>query len=112
MRKDIKAQFVNCAFFVRLDFQTKLMGFILLLLIGAVIAISFTIKKGRKLIIANLLAIIIYNVLGWYYIFKFMDHGGASLGPGLLLLFGTAIHIVVMFIFAIVRLFIERKKRY
>jgi hypothetical protein len=50
----------------------------------------------------NFVVISIYNLIGWLYIIKFLDTGGGSLGPGLLLIFITALHIALLFIVIIV----------
>jgi hypothetical protein len=58
----------------------------------------------------NILLIISYNILGWSYIFKYMDVGGASLGPGLLLIVATILHILMVFFISIIITFRKRKK--
>lgn len=40
--------------------------------------------------------------MGWLYIINFLDTGGESLGPGLLAMFITALHIALLFIVIIV----------
>jgi hypothetical protein len=50
----------------------------------------------------NLLVMLIYNLSGWLYICNFMNEGGASLGPGLLLMLISALHICILFITIVV----------
>jgi hypothetical protein len=57
--------------------------------------------------IANVIAIVIYNLVGWAYIFKYLNTGGASLGPGFLLILGTGLHIIVLFLIALIKMVVE-----
>ncbi len=59
-----------------------------------IILFSYTIKLKRpKLIfVAHLVVILLYNLFGWWYIFTYLDAGGASLGPGLYLLAVSGLH--------------------
>lgn len=50
----------------------------------------------------NFLIILTYNLTGWLYIINFLNAGGGSLGPGLLLMFITALHIALLLIVIIV----------
>lgn len=62
--------------------------FIAALIVGYILIRLFTdSKKIRKVYLINVLVILIYNLIGWGYIFNYLDAGGASLGPGLTLLF-------------------------
>ncbi|WP_259068573.1 hypothetical protein HDF24_06705 [Mucilaginibacter sp. X4EP1] len=60
-------------------------------------------KKTSRFYIINILIIVIYNLIGWTYIFKYLDAGGASLGPGLMLIFFTCLHLAILLIVAVIR---------
>jgi glucan phosphoethanolaminetransferase (alkaline phosphatase superfamily) len=50
----------------------------------------------------NVLIILIYNIIGWTYIFQYLDQGGESMGPGFLLLFGTIFHFGILFVVIVI----------
>ena len=61
--------------------------------------------KGKwlwRFCLINVIAIAVYNLAGWTYIFSFLDTGGASLGPGLMLMYVTVLHIVILFIVVVI----------
>lgn len=64
-----------------------------------VIAIIVTYAVWRKItgtiFLIHLGIIILYNLVGWSYIFKYLDAGGASLGPGMLILATSGLHFFV-----------------
>ena len=85
--------------------------FIAALIIGYMLIRLFNgSKKTRKAYYINILVILIYNIIGWGYIFNYLDVGGASLGPGLTLLFLTGVHIIILILYFIVRSLLGRKK--
>jgi len=47
----------------------------------------------------NFLLVFAYNIAGWWYIIHYLDEGGASLGPGLTLMFFSGIHLAIAIIF-------------
>nr|WP_294948093.1 hypothetical protein [uncultured Mucilaginibacter sp.] len=59
----------------------------------------------------NILIGITYNFLGWAYISKYLDAGGASLGPGLLLIAITVAHFILMFAIAAIKYFVVSVRR-
>jgi len=68
-------------------------------------------KKTSRFYIINILIIVIYNLLGWTYIFKYLDAGGASLGPGLILIFFTGLHLAILLIVAVIRALLQILKK-
>jgi hypothetical protein len=50
----------------------------------------------------NVVVMLIYDLVGWIYTFTFFDEEGASLGPVLLLLYVTLLHIALLFVVIIV----------
>ena len=59
-------------------------------------------KPGRFYTV-NFLIIVIYNLIGWWCIMKFWGVGGESLGAGLLLLFVTGLHLVILLLIFTIR---------
>lgn len=85
--------------------------FIAALVVGYILIQLFNNKKSiKKAYYINILIILIYNLIGWGYIFNYLDVGGVSLGPGLMLLFFTGIHIGVLILYVIIRSFADWKK--
>jgi hypothetical protein len=87
---------------------------LILLVVALVICLlvaKFTFKGQKlwKFCLINALAIVIYNLIGWIYIFNSLN-GGASFGPGLVLMFITILHIVALFILVIVKGIIQSVK--
>jgi len=85
--------------------------FITALVLGYLLIKLFNKKKELvKAYYINILIILIYNLIGWGYIFNYLDKGGASLGPGLILLFLTGVHIAILILYSIIRSFADWKK--
>lgn len=59
--------------------------------------------KSSRFYSINIMLIIIYNVIGWWYIFEFLGTGGASLGPGMMLIFLTGVHLVLLILIAVIK---------
>lgn len=70
-----------------------------LLIAGLITYQSPNKKRLFKVYIINILVLVIYNCALWTYIFSYLDTGGASLGPGLMLLMFTGIHLIVLTIY-------------
>ncbi|RFZ90509.1 hypothetical protein D0C36_22275 [Mucilaginibacter conchicola] len=66
----------------------------LLALAFLVVLFTFTIrlKRPKLIFLVHLSVIVFYNVIGWGYLFTYLDAGGASLGPGLYLLAASGLH--------------------
>ncbi len=56
-------------------------------------------KRLKGFYRVNLLLVVVYNTVGWWYIIKYLGEGGASLGPGLTLIFFSGVHLVIIFLF-------------
>ncbi|WP_184544645.1 hypothetical protein [Mucilaginibacter sp. FT3.2] len=50
----------------------------------------------------NVVVMSVYDLIGGFYIISFFDEDGSRFGPVLILLFGTLLHIVLLFIAIIV----------
>jgi hypothetical protein len=86
--------------------------FIVALIVGYMLIQLFYNKKSiKKAYYINVLIILIYNLIGWGYTFNYLDAGGASLGPGLMLLFLTGVHIGILILYVIIRSFADWKKQ-
>lgn len=59
-----------------------------------VVLFTFTIKLKRPgfIFLIHLSLILLYNLIGWVYIFTYLDEGGADFGPGLYLLTVSGLH--------------------
>jgi hypothetical protein len=61
--------------------------------------------KGKwlwRFCVINIIVIAVYSLAGWTYIINFLDTGGASLGPGLMLMYVTMLHIALLLIIVVV----------
>ena len=83
----------------------------LILFIAVNLAVILSIGRNKWLLrfyLINILIIIIYNLAGWGYLFNYMDAGGASLGPGLMLMFITGLHLIILVVFTGIKIIISR----
>ncbi len=75
-----------------------------LIVVAICLLLAWFSKSRRiwKICLINVLIIAVYNLVGWLYILNFLGEGGAGLGPGLLLIYGTILHIALLFVAIIV----------
>jgi len=55
----------------------------------------------------NIILLISYNYIGWAYILKYLDVGGASLGAGLFIMLISGVHAFLLFIIGVIHLSIR-----
>ena len=67
-------------------------------------------KWSAKLLLINLLIAVIYNSIAWTYILNYMGEGGASLGPGLLMMGITFVHFVALVLCITIKQSVDRNK--
>lgn len=69
------------------------------LLIIILVLVIYIVKTRRRVdfYTVNLVLGLIYNFLGWAYIAKYLDAGGASLGAGFALIGITILHMIAAF---------------
>ncbi len=75
---------------------------ILLILIGGLISyFAPNSKRLFKSYLINISVLLVYNTIAWTYIVTYLDAGGVSLAPGLIMIFLTGIHLVTLLIYII-----------
>ncbi len=92
----------SCLFLCILTFSMLILIFVIIGVVYFLVKNIISNKRWRFYLI-NILVVIIYNCIGWWYIFHFLDTGGASLGPGLLLMLVTGIHFGVSILLALIK---------
>lgn len=93
---------------VRYFVLLEMFWIILLILLPAII-IAYIDDRLVKITIVNIGIIVFYNTIGWIYVLN-NNMGGASLGPGLLLIFVTGIHVITLTIYNICRVLFRKRK--
>lgn len=93
---------------VRYFVLLEMLWTILLILLPAIIMACID-QRLFKITIINIGIIVFYNTIGWIYVLN-NDVGGASLGPGLLLIFATGIHVIALTIYNLCRVLFKKRK--